>query len=114
MNYKMLRGASLLLPILGVALTVAIYFMMRREAPSDPISENFIPWIALSGIATFICIVGILFFVVYDIIHVARRHSLSLEIKIAWACALFFLNIITIPVYGFIYFRDDGRHATIN
>jgi hypothetical protein len=111
MNYRMLRGASILLPVLGIVLTVAIYFMMRREAPADPIPEEFIPWIALSGIATFICLVGVLFFVVYDIIHVARRHSLPFGVKIAWACAIFFLSIISIPVYGLVYFRDDGRHA---
>lgn len=111
MNYKMLRGASILLPILGILFAAAIYFMARRESPADPIPDYLLPWIALSGIATFLCLIGILFFVIYDIIHVARRRSIPFGTKIAWACALFFLNIVTVPAYGLIYFRDDGRYA---
>jgi hypothetical protein len=111
MNYRMLRGASILLPILGIALTIAIYYMARRETPTDPMPDHLLPWIALSGIGTLLCVIGILFFVVYDIIHVARRQSLPFGAKIAWACAIFFLSIVTVPVYGLIYFRDDSKYA---
>jgi hypothetical protein len=106
MNFKWLRAASVSTPLLIVVLGVVLYFLLRKPAPDEPLSPDVIPFVSLTGIALFSSLITLLFLVVFDIIQVIKRRSFSLGAKAGWICAILFLSIFAVPVYGLLYFKE--------
>lgn len=108
MNFRWLRGASVIVPILIIVFGVTLYFLARKNGPDDQLNTDMIPYIALSGLALFLCLVAMMFFIVFDIIQIAKRRSFSGVAKAGWICAVLFLSIIAVPVYGLTYFKEPS------
>ena len=107
MNFKWLRGASLLTPVLLVVFSVTLFFLLRRPSPDEPISADVVPFVALTGIALFLSIVTMCFFIVFDIIQIAKRRSLSGAAKAGWIVALLVCGLLAVPVYGLLNFKES-------
>ena len=64
-----------------------------------------IPFMIATMAIIFLSVIITWFFIIYDIIHIARREDFSSGMKVGWVCAIWFLNIFTIPIYAFKYFK---------
>ena len=111
MNYKLLRGASILVPVLFTVFALGLFFLYRKTGAGEQYSKETIPLLALLIVATFLSVISLCFFIVFDIIHVVKRRSLTAGEKIGWICAIAFplLNVITIPIFGFIFYNEDRK-----
>ena len=111
MNYKLLRGASILVPVLFTVFALGSFLLYRKTGAGEQFSKETIPLLALLVVATFLSVISLCFFIVFDIIHVVKRRSLTAAEKIGWICAIAFplLNVITIPIFGFIFYNEDRK-----
>jgi hypothetical protein len=73
-----------------------------------------VPFLVGSAILMFITVVLLWFFIIFDIVHAARNPTLSGGQKAAWICAIWFLNILIIPIYGLKFFNTlkEARRPT--
>jgi len=108
MNRLLVIG-SIVFPAYVFVMLVAVLLLplfadMEREIPP----EFWVP-VILALVLTFISVAGIWFFIIFDIVHVARNAGLSGGAKAGWICALWFLNIFSIPIYGLKHLRAPKR-----
>jgi hypothetical protein len=87
---------------MAVALCVLPFFVdMEGEIPA-----SFRPIFVASLALLVLSVIGVWFFIIYDIIHVARNQALSGGAKAGWICAIWFLNVFVIPVYWLKHQRN--------
>ena len=111
MKQKLLGIGSVIFPIYVIAAMVALIVLAPNIEPDARIPERLIPLFAAGMIFLFISVIGIWFFIIYDIIHTAKNKSLSGGAKACWIIAIWFLNIIIIPIYWFVHIRKTTEQA---
>lgn len=94
--------------IVVVVLLLSLFVDMESETPPE-----FIGPIILAIVLTFISVAGGWFFIVFDIVHIARNDRFSAGAKAGWICAIWFLNIFSIPTYGLKYLRKPKPMNTV-
>ena len=99
--------AYLFMMILAVLLLAVFGEDMEEELPPE-----YIMPVILALVLELISVAGLWFFIIYDIIHVVRNDRLSRGIKAAWICAIYCLNIFSIPIYALKYFRKPKPQMT--
>ncbi len=104
MKNTILKFLSLASPLLFIG-TITVFFLLLANSSGDEIPSQLIPYVATTVGLLFLSVIGIWFFIVYEIIHIAKKEEFSSGTKVGWICAIWFLNIFTIPIYAFKYFK---------
>jgi hypothetical protein len=114
MKTTILKIGSIIVPIVFVVVVVAFVVLVRTAGPDDQLPAAVVPYLAASAIIMFLSVGCLWFYIIFYIIHAAKNSRLAGGWKAAWICALWFLNIIVIPIYGLMFFRRDSipEHQT--
>jgi hypothetical protein len=104
MKNMILKVLSLFSPLLFLG-TIIAFFILLAGCSGDEIPPQMIPYLAMTVGLLFLSVIGIWFFIVYDIVHIAKRQEFSSAKKVGWICAIWCLSIFTIPIYAFKYFK---------
>ena len=92
--------AYVLVTLVAVMLLPLLVDDMEKELP-----PGYIVPIILAFVVEAISVAGIWFFIIFDIVHIARNARFSGGVKAGWICAIWFLNLFSIPVYGLKHLR---------
>ena len=112
MKSKLLGIGSFCCSAYLLLMTVTIMVMPMFVNMEGEIPVPLRPVVVVAMILLLIAVLGIWFFIIFDIIHVARNTALSGGAKAGWICAIWFLNIFVISVYWMKHQR--GTHRTTN
>ena len=85
-------------------IALPLFVDMEREIP-----VSFRPFLIVALILLFLTVLGTWFFIIFDIVHVARNPAFSGGAKAGWICAIWFLNIFVIPIYWMKHQRQNNR-----
>ncbi len=109
MKNKLLGIGSILFPIYTIVSMGFALFIAVTVDPEAQIPDSVLPFLITGMIFLFISVIGIWFFIIYDIIHIAKNHEMSGGKKACWICGIWFLNIFVIPVYWFRHLKSNPK-----
>ena len=108
MKRMFLRFGGLVVPILLIGTLVAFVVLLGTAGPDDQLPSVVVLFLAATVITVFLCVAALWFFIIYDIIHVARNPAFTNAQKVAWICGIWCLNVFVIPFYGMKFFKSDN------
>ena len=111
MKQKLLGLGSFLLPAYVIVAMAALIVLAPNIDPDARVPDKAIPFLTVGMVLLFVSVLGVWFFIIFDIIHAAKNPSLSGGAKAGWICALWFLNIFAIPVYWMKHLRRNHQTA---
>ena len=103
--HRLLVIGSIVFPAYVLATIVVILLLPLFADMDSEIPPKLVMPVILAIVLLFISVAGIWFFIIFDIVHVARNDRFSGGVKAGWICAIWFLNIFSIPVYGLKHLR---------
>jgi hypothetical protein len=112
MKSKLLGFGSFFCSIYLLVMTAAIIVMPMFVDMEGEIPVPLRPLVIIAMSLLFVAVLGTWFFIIFDIVHIARNPVLSGGKKAGWICAIWFLNIFVIPVYWLNH--QKGNHRTTN
>ncbi|KAA3657759.1 MAG: hypothetical protein DWQ04_27150 [Chloroflexi bacterium] len=106
MKSKLLGFGSFFFPAFIVFIIITVMLMPMYVDMEGEIPVPLRPYVVGSLILLFLSVIGLWFFIIYDIVHAVRNPNLSTKTKICWICAIWFLNIFVIPIYWTKHLRQ--------
>lgn len=104
MKIQILKALSLVFPL----MLISSFFVMLILAliwPANDIPSVLKPLLIFLFLIALISVIGIWFFIIYEIIHIVKNRKFSDNAKAGWIFAVWFLNIFVIPIYAYKYFE---------
>ncbi|RPJ38565.1 MAG: hypothetical protein EHM35_04245 [Planctomycetaceae bacterium] len=109
--HRLLVIGSIVFPAYVLATIVVILLLPLFADMDSEIPPKLVMPVILAIVLLFISVAGIWFFIIFDIVHVARNDRFSGGVKAGWICAIWFLNIFSIPVYALKHLRKPMSRA---
>ncbi len=106
MKEKIIGFGSLFCPIYALLMVITITFMPMFVDMESEIPVALRPAVGVCMVLLLLSVIGTWFFIIYDIVHVARKPDFSGSAKVGWICAIWFLNMFAIPIYWMKYLRS--------
>jgi len=100
MKRRLLVLGSFVFSLYILLMIPTVFIMLSFVNPDDEIPVALRPIVVIALILEFLSVFGVCFFIIYDIIHIVRNKTFSSGAKVGWICAIWFLNVFAIPVYG--------------
>ena len=104
---KLLGIGSFLLPIIIIIELIIALVISQAVDTNAQFPEHMIPILIIGMCLLFISVIGVWFYIIYDIIHIVQNPLLSGKTKVVWIIAIWCLNVFLIPVYWFKYQKVD-------
>lgn len=111
MKNKLLGIGSFVFTLYIIFAIVVAFILSKNVDPAAQIPRNMLPFVVTGMILLFISVIGVWFFIIYDIVHIAKNQTLTGGAKAGWIFAIWFFNIFIIPVYWFLHLKDRGKNT---
>ena len=90
-------------------LTVLPFLILLLLIFPNEIPKEAVPFLMLYVLTELFFVVLIWFYIIYDIIQIIKDKSFSPLKKTLWSIGIYCGNIVTIPIFWYLYQRDLGN-----
>lgn len=109
MKSKLIAFGSFACPAVVILVCIAVLIMPFVVNLEDEIPVSFRPAVVMVMVLLLLSVIGVWFFIVYDIIHVTQNSNVPEKARVGWICAILLLNVFVIPVYWMKYIKQNHR-----
>jgi hypothetical protein len=109
MNKLLLALGNVVFPSVILCGGIGAAILLRSVKLEDEIPPPLRPVVGLALVLLLISVIGVFSFVIFDIIHASRNARLSNRDRVAWICALWFLNVFVIPIYWYRHLHRQNK-----